>query len=233
MLTSKDIELERIHAMLVFVENVTGDTTQKLATVKQTIETLMAGRSDFENRVKLLLDSENQNMLKAAEAAHAEEMEAFKTTAERDIAALREKLARLTNLYENREMWEMVVSHAQSHDWIIRHVGSSPLTCESLQNRAKFCISIKEGDNGVYLTYVYLNTRSRANVLTDLLTRADCVTRFNVIRIPHHGMRHSRHFTKIAEAVKSNAPCLKIDVLPTAEKQLPDLIEDYLSIDMV
>ncbi len=220
-LQAKTNDFESIQAKLVTTEKEIHDTTQMLITAENVLH----------NTTQTLVTAEK--LIHDTTQKHVEEMDAFKTTAERDIAALREKLARLTNLYENREMWEMVVSHAQSHDWIIRHVGSSPLTCESLQNRAKFCISVKEGDNAVYLTYVYLNTRSRANVLTDLLTRADCVTRFNVIRIPHHGMRHSRHFTKIAEAVKSNAPCLKIDVLPTAEKQLPDLIEDYLSIDMV
>ncbi len=59
-MTSKDIELERIHAMLVFVENVTGDTTQKLATVKQTMEVLIKANDLNQESMKRVAKERNQ-----------------------------------------------------------------------------------------------------------------------------------------------------------------------------
>ena len=213
-LVTAEKEIHNTTQMLVAADNVLHDTTQTLV-----------------NAEKKIRDTAHD---------HAEQMELYKTTSEQEIAALRAEVVLLKqsgvdDTDENDDEWRTLMLHKQSKIWMVRHAGSSHLTCASLINRkvdrrVEYCISVKDNDSDSYLTYLQVTSRCTIGFINGILTNADYVTYFTILSIPPTGMWTSRHFRVIAAAVNSNAPGLTVDSRVTWNEgsKLPALLGKFV-----
>ena len=107
----------------------------------------------------------------------------------------------------------------QRKSWIARHSGSKRLTISTLcipltTPTVNECISFRDA-NGSYTTYIHLDTKCRVTGIKDLLSKAEGVLNYKIVRVGKgEVVQDTRHFRNIAAAILSNHKSLKIETIP-------------------
>jgi hypothetical protein len=109
-------------------------------------------------------------------------------------------------------------SLGQRKDWLIRHTGTTHLTCNILNvlrtsPEADECISIRDDENGVYTSYVHFGIKIRGCILGRLLSNAAGIIDFKIVNFSGKKIQSTYHFWDIAAGIHFNHRGLKVDRL--------------------
>lgn len=114
---------------------------------------------------------------------------------------------------DNEALKSTTSTNAQRRGWLIRHSGSTHLTCDiflkSEKSVADHCISIQD-DNGYYTTYVHLDEKVRTIDMKRMLSDAANIIAFKIVHF-HIQIQNSRHFWKLAAAIQQKHGSLKME----------------------
>lgn len=107
-------------------------------------------------------------------------------------------------------------SLGQRKCWLIRHTGTTHLTCNTLNvlrtsPAADECISVRDDDTGVYTSYVHFDIKIRGCVLGRLLSNAAGIIDSRIAKFTGEKIQSTYHFWDIAAGIHFNHRGLKVD----------------------
>ena len=124
----------------------------------------------------------------------------------------------------------------QRRAWILRHSGSTRLAISALNINpytpmVNECISFRD-DNGLYTTYIHLDVKCRVTGVERLLSDIEGLIDYKIVRIRKgHSLQSSRHFWKIASAIRSKHRSLKMERMVGIGQGQRSLFKEFMTGD--
>jgi hypothetical protein len=109
------------------------------------------------------------------------------------------------------------VDNGQRRQWLLRHAGSTHLTCDMIRvsslhaSIADECVSVRD-DNGYYTTYIHTHEKVRVVVIKRILSGIADVLSFKVVHFGKN-IQGSRYFWKLATGIQTNHSSLRVESL--------------------